>query len=622
MHLRSGFLTFIQSLYSGAAAGAHAIRSGTWSQYQYQLLGTQPQKTKQTFTVTGLVATAILTLWFLASYNSQGPLSRYSCEHPVVRLVDEATKTFNETLQRQSTTLEEAVAEYHRRHKMPPPPHFDEWYTFATARNTVLIDEFDTIYHTLQPFWGLQPSTIRSRVREDLGYNNFVMGAAVRDGRVMHLGNTGQQEFQKDATIKILEKFSQWLPDMLLEFNVHDEPRVAVPHEELHRLITKGYETQARLDHTRELLNTFSKGDAHDPLPPAEIYTTRFNDIQRQETWLFSRLSCPPDTPARSLDGNAPDNSSAFAIEPLGFIFNQTAASDMCNSPSLRHRLGVFDRPNSFKVTNELTPVFSMSHPSSFQDIAYPSPFYYEGVSNYDEKTAVDWENKKPQLYWRGGTTGGHSIGGAWQNFQRQRIIGNLTHPQSPQYLLHQKSVCRPGRTEGWEVQQANRTDIEGYFNTHFVEIKDCDDDCPAEEQFFDDIREPDPREEAWKYRYLLDMDGHAYSGRFYAFMRSKSVPFKLTFFREWHEDILFPWVHYVPINKDGTEIPELIRFFEQDPAGQQIARSIGQGGQDWAAKTIRNDDIDVYMFRLYLEYARVIDDQRESLGFSLKAQA
>ncbi|CAG8133888.1 unnamed protein product [Penicillium olsonii] len=598
MHLRSGLLTFIDSLYSGVT-GADA--RSTW-RHQYQLLqGAQPQKTKRILTWTGLVAGAIMTLWFLASYNSHGALDKRSCEHPVVRLVSDAQRAFNETMQRQSTTLEEAVAEYHRRYNMPPPPHFDEWYAFATARNTVLIDEFDTIYHALQPFWGLQPSTIRSRVREDLGYNNFVMGAAVRDGRVMHLGNGGQQEFQKDATIKILEKFAQWLPDMLLEFNVHDEPRVAVPHEELHRLITKGYETQARLDH-HALVNGFSKGDAHDPLPPEETYTTRFNDIQRQETWLFSRLSCPPDTPARSLDGNAPDNSSAFALEPLGFIFNQTAASDMCNSPSLRHRLGVFYRPNSFKVTNELTPVFSMSHPSSFQDIAYPSPFYYEGVSQYDENTAVEWENKKPQLYWRGGTTGGHSIGGAWQNFQRQRIIGNLTHPQSPQYLLQRKNVCRPGRTEGWEVQQANQTQLDGLFDAHFVEIKDCDEDCPAEEQFFDDIREPDPREEAWKYRYLLDMDGHAYSGRFYAFMRSKSVPFKLTFFREWHEDILIPWVHYVPINKDGTEIPELIRFFEQDPTGQQIARAIGQDGQDWAARTIRNDDIDVYMFRLYLE--------------------
>ncbi|KAF4762603.1 hypothetical protein HAV15_005310 [Penicillium sp. str.  len=248
--------------------------------------------------------------------------------------------------------------------------------------------------------------------------------------------------------------------------------------------------------------------------------------------------------------------------------------------------------------------MFSMSRPSSFQDIAVPSPYYYEGISQFDAETSVEWNNKKPQLYWRGKTTGGHSRNGTWHNLQRQRIIGNLTHPQSPQYLMQPKndSRCIAGRSEGWEVQVADRSQIEGYFNTHFMEIVDCDEDCHDEQMFFDDIAEPDPASEAWKYRYLLDMDGHAYSGRFYAFMRSKSVPFKLTFFREWHEDVLVPWVHYVPINKDGNEIPELIRFFEEDPAGQQIARTIGEEGQSWAARTIRNDDIDVYMFRLFLE--------------------
>ncbi|KAF4761461.1 hypothetical protein HAV15_005313 [Penicillium sp. str.  len=142
--------------------------------------------------------------------------------------------------------------------------------------------------------------------------------------------------------MKILDKFSQWLPDMNMEFNVHDEPRVVIPHEELHMMITEGYAAHARLSCNSSLLNVFSPGDMHDPIPPVPVSTTRFNNIERQETWLYSRLSCPLDTPARALDSNAPDNSSAYAVGPLGFVFNQTAASDMCNSPSLRHRLGVF----------------------------------------------------------------------------------------------------------------------------------------------------------------------------------------------------------------------------------------------------------------------------------------
>ena len=248
--------------------------------------------------------------------------------------------------------------------------------------------------------------------------------------------------------------------------------------------------------------------------------------------------------------------------------------------------------------------MFSMSHLSSFQDIAVPSPFYYEDMSSFDPESSVSWEEKTPQIYWRGRTTGGHSQDGSWRNLQRQRIIGNLTHPQSAQYVMHRKtdSACTLRLDANWEVREANQSQVQGYFNAHFTDIIDCDDDCDEERQFFDDVMEPEPQSNAWKFRYLLDMDGHAYSGRFYAFLRSKSLPFKITFFREWHENVLMPWVHYVPVNKDGKELAELVRFFEDDALGQEIAKSIAEEGRSWAARALRNDDIDVYMFRLFLE--------------------
>lgn len=488
---------------------------------------------------------------------------------------------------------------------MSPPPHFDEWYHFATSRNTVLIDEFDKIYHTLLPFWGLTPSLMRSRVREDLGRINttYLMGIAIREGRILDFGK-GQGGFQRDATIKILEKFSQWLPDINLQFNAHDEPRVVVPHEQLHRFVLEGQVAQSRLKSQSDVSNLFSPGETDDPVPPVPASTSRWNNIEFQETWLYSRLSCPPDTPVMALDGNAPDNTAAYAMEPLGFVFNQSAASDICSSPSLRHRLGVFQRPNSFKLTNKLVPMFSMSHPSSFQDIGVPSPFYYGDMSSFDPESSVPWEEKKPQIYWRGRTTGGHSQSSSWHNLQHQRIIGNMAHPQSPHYVLHQKteSACTSKTNTSWEVREADKSQLEGYFNVNFTDIIDCDQDCDEERKFFDDVVEPEPQSNAWKFRYLMDMDGHAYSGRFYALLRSKGVPFKMTFSCEWHENVLIPWVHYVPVNKDGNELAELVRFFEEDATGQEIAKSIGEEGQSWAARTLRNDDIEVYMFRLLLE--------------------
>lgn len=618
--LRLWLMQSFLSLQAGTMTIIETLRAGSWGQHNYQLLDGAREKsyyyysrtTKRTWTIACSVAAVILFLWFLvsgpplpATFHRPSVTNERLCDHPISRLASHASQAFNETLERQSKSLDEAVTEYRRRYNMPPPPHFDKWYEFAKQRNTVLIDEYDTIYHSLLPFWGLLPSTIRSRVREDLGFDNVVMGISIRNGKPIHLGN-GQGNFQRDATMKQLEKFAQWLPDMDLEFNVHDEPRVVVPHEALNRLVTEGYAAQARLNGNSSLWNLFSNNATAQPIP--EVVTSRFNNIERQETWLYSTLSCPPDSPTMDLNGNAPDNTSAFAIEPLGFVFNQSASSDVCNSPSLRHRLGLFERPNAFKITTELVPMFSMSHPSSFQDIPVPSPFYYEEVASFNPETTVPWESKKGQIYWRGGTTGGISRGGSWHNLQRQRVIGSLQR-ESTQYVLERKeeSTCSIGGDDGWEVRTANHTELREYFNAHFVSIVDCDEDCFDENMFFEVVDRED-QSEAWKYRYLLDMDGHAYSGRFYAFMRSKSVPLKLTFFREWHENVLIPWVHYVPLNKDANEIPEIVRFFEQDPAGQEIARTIGEEGQSWAARTIRNDDMDVYMFRLMLEYVIIFE--------------
>lgn len=619
--LRSSLLRLTQSLYAGGVILVKVVGAGSWIEHRYEILDGAPRRsksyyshtTKRTLTITGIASVVLLVLWCLiagipsawTSNSRIDTLEERACHHPVARLVSDARTAFNKTLQHQSKSLAEAVTEYQRRYKMPPPPHFDEWYKFATSRNTVLIDEFDTIYHTLLPFWGLSPGVIRSRVREDLGRvnNTYVMGIAIRDGKVIDFGK-GQGGFQREATVKIFEKFSQWLPDLNLQFNAHDEPRVVVTHEQLHRFVLEGYAAQSRLNAHSSLSNRFSPGDVDDPVPPVPVSTSRWNNIEFQETWLYSRVSCPPDTPAMALDGNAPDNTTAYAMEPLGFVFNQSAASDICNSPSLRHSLGVFQRPNSCKLTNELVPMFSMSHLSSFQDIAVPSPFYYEDMSSFDPESSVSWEDKTPQIYWRGRTTGGHSQNGSWRNLQRQRIIGNLTRPQSPQHVMHQKtdSACTLRHDANWEVREANQSQVQGYFNAHFTDIIDCDDDCDEERQFFDDVVEPEPQSNAWKFRYLLDMDGHAYSGRFYAFLRSKSLPFKITFFREWHENVLMPWVHYVPVNKDGKELAELVRFFEHDALGQEIAQSIAEEGRSWAARALRNDDIDVYMFRLFLE--------------------
>ncbi|CAG7970693.1 unnamed protein product [Penicillium salamii] len=572
---------------------------------------------------TAVVLTIVMLYLSRSPVEPNSPPATYdrtSPDHPVLQLARNAQTSFNATLDRQSKTLKQAVLEYKRRYKMPPPPGFDHWYNFAKERKTVLIDEFDVIYHALLPFWGLKPSVLRTRAREDLGNSdNGFMSISIRKGRAFCASST--QLYQRVGTMSILEPFVKWLPDMDLPFNEHDEPRVVVAHEELSQRVSLGREAHDRLSRVSSPSDNYTVSYPFLDEPPP-VPETRYKSLQFQNNWAFSSLSCPPDSPAKDLDGNAVDDAASYAIEPLGFIYNQTAFSDVCQSPSLQHRLGIFESPHTLKLTNELSPVFSTSMPSSFQDIPVPSTWYHEKMAAFDKDTDLRWTDKAHQLYWRGGNTGGHTDEDTWRNTLRQRVIGNLTHPSSAQYVLQPMDNSTPKQrttnssASGWDIRAIQPGEYDKHFNLRFTTISHCEHNCDSQTQFFGGEAEVEEPSKAWKYRYLLDMDGWAYSGRFYSFMNSQSLPLKVSLFREWHQDILIPWVHYVPINKDADEVVELIRYFEHDPTGSLIAENIATGGKDWAERALRNEDMEVYMFRLLLEYARLQDDERDMLAY------
>lgn len=46
--------------------------------------------------------------------------------------------------------------------------------------------------------------------------------------------------------------------------------------------------------------------------------------------------------------------------------------------------------------------------------------------------------------------------------------------------------------------------------------------------------------------------------------------------------------------------------------AGEMIA----EAGREWAGKVLRKEDMEIYMFRLLLEWGRLTDDRRDEIGF------
>ncbi|OJD36307.1 glycosyltransferase family 90 protein [Diplodia corticola] len=539
--------------------------------------------------------------------------------HPIEQLVKGAEKNWEQLLSRQSQNLGDAVAEYRRRYGVPPPPNFDRWFDFAKRKGVRLIDDgYDSIYHSLLPFWALEPATVRSRVKEALGHGeNALIGLLIRDGQATHV--EGGQDWQREATLGMLKNFLAFLPDMDLAFNIHDEPRVVVPNDELSRLVERAKNARMSVAAASQPpKNQFSKRpkDMNNGKRVEEVKTTRFNRFAHQGTWTHSRLSCSPDSQARSIEENPKDNLTAYAAGDLGFVYNATAFSDICNAPSLSSTFGFFDRPNAFNLVQELFPIFSQSKISSYQDILYPSPWYWYGKVPYDSDRDLAWEDKADSLYWRGSTTGGFSRNGGWRRQHRQHVVSRLNEPGKA-LIMGQRD--EEGGATVWGPKTVSRKDYAELMDVHFSHIGQCDPgDCDAQREFFKLAPAAD-QQDAWSHKHLLDMDGNAFSGRFYAFLQSKSMVYKMAVFREWHSDWLQPWLHYVPLSLRGDEWLETIRFFSSGDGtseGKKMAKKMADEGRDWAGKALRNEDFEAWFFRLLLEYGRLIDDNRDTIGY------
>ena len=129
------------------------------------------------------------------------------------------------------------------------------------------------------------------------------------------------------------------------------------------------------------------------------------------------------------------------------------------------------------------------------------------------------------------------------------------------------------------------------------------------------------PMKEQYDYKYLPDIDGNSFSGRYRGFLGSTSLPIKATIYQEWHDSRLVPWKHFVPMDNTFIDIYGIMEYFLGNEGASlaghdEEARDIAIGGKKWAEKVLRHEDMQIYVFRLLLEYARLCDDDREKMGW------
>ena len=63
-----------------------------------------------------------------------------------------------------------------------------------------------------------------------------------------------------------------------------------------------------------------------------------------------------------------------------------------------------------------------------------------------------------------------------------------------------------------------------------------------------------------------------------------------------------------------------LMQYFlgykEEVKGHDDIAKRIAESGSQWADKVLRKEDMQIYLYRLILELARISDDRRDQMGY------
>lgn len=563
--------------------------------------------------------------------------------HPIDVLISEAAKTHQAWSEQATTsrTLLQAVAEYRRRYKRHPPPHFDKWYDYASSRQSLIIDDFDNMHEDLLPFWAFDPQYLRARTSDMLSDPwNEIAGVRIRSGSAEIGENMAPtHRWMVEGAIAMMSNFIEFVPDMDIALNINDEPRVAIPYDALNKYPNIGVNTGqsgVRKDNAWSVDRAQTWEANHKP-------TRLFEDHSFTNTFYnYGSISCPSKSPARQRHIWDPRTlctscSSPHSIGP--FIRNWTLSASPCHQPDLIHLHGFYLSPAAFKSSLEPLPVFSQSKAHGYADLLYPSPWNYMDKVKYDPSPTDNmgdsahpdplFAEKRNTLFWRGATSEGLSVVGTWKGMTRQRLVHLANNHTSKIPVLlpdpHKQSKQRyqflsPIAISSHPYLQNTTMDI-----SVVDKIVRCGDtDCPIQEAEFG-LASPIEFQEHWQYRYLMDVDGAGFSGRFLPFLRSRSLVFKAALFREWYDRRLTAWQHFVPIDLRLHGLWSTLAYFggggkDGDGTAGRVreGEAIAEQGREWVEKVLRKEDMEIYFFRLLLEWGRLTDDRRDEIGFEV----
>ncbi|KAJ7480373.1 glycosyl transferase family 90-domain-containing protein [Mycena galericulata] len=537
----------------------------------------------------------------------------------------------------QPHTLSSARARYSLQTGRAPPRGYDEFFAFAQEREC-LVDAraYSGVFADFAPFWALEAAShsaagsasssngveakegagwFRTRVRtvaQRLAAAPDKRGMTalqIKAGKVVRPDYQGTY-FDGDWETTV-NKFATALPDLTVLINGRDEPRVVF---DVKPLLAASYASSSSSDKPPQNLTHLTSLTDPTPFALAPPSTAAF---------FATRPGCGGSS-VSSLASTSSASSSASSGLGLDSDSDDTGGGGE-GGVGAGADVSFILSASSAEFTTDLVPVLSMAKivdvgsvkgggvqagqagiggggggggHTCFADVVVPGEFYYRDswwAGKFEYPDNVPWAEKRGVLYWRGKSNGGHIRGENYKRFPRFRLMDLAARPENHDLF--------DVRITGWH--ESHCTGALPYFSfsfSLFALAAAIQHNCDAEaiKRAYNISGMVVPREEAYQYKYLLDVDGNTFSGRYLGLLRSGGLVFKSTAFTEFFTPWLVPYEHFIPVRPDLADLPAKIEWAR---ANDEEARRIQESGRVFAERVLTDAQNDCYWFAVMLEW-------------------
>ncbi|KAI8617221.1 glycosyl transferase family 90-domain-containing protein [Chytriomyces sp. MP71] len=261
---------------------------------------------------------------------------------------------------------------------------------------------------------------------------------------------------------------------------------------------------------------------------------------------------------------------------------------------TLRSLHGFLQHPHSFISESSLAPIFTQAVAPCYSDIAFPLTTHWQS----SQKEVVDpysWEVKLPVLFWRGSNTGGaYNIGTPWRNYHRTRLM-DWTHS------FAQRNPSRVFDASNSTASNSTEFSVDIGYHT-YVQV---DDFTKQELEELYGRKGVVSFHDMLHFKFLLVVDGNTWPARLQDYLQTNSVILYAGIFRDWFNWQLVPWVHYVPVRLDFSDLEARVKWLMEH---DEEARTISENARKFMKKAVSLEQVQCYAGLMLLEYSEFFE--------------